>query len=388
MQTSLVEQIFYSSKELLNSVRTEHGFIAAAESAASQKRGYTSIFGRDASMCALAGLVSEDEGLIEAGKQSLITLAEHASDIGQIPFSVNTERKLVKYRMPQSIDSTIWWLLTFWLYTQKLSDTSLKAQYYAAFQEGITWLQNRMQYGLLEEGEGAGWADELPRSGMVLYTNALWLLFLEHIKSAERKAIYHNFLYFFDYHTDTVRGYPELQRQFPNFRNNLKKTKRKSQTFYASVSRFNLNESIDVFGNTLACISGALPRTRERAILKELQDVADESPFLIRSMPEPERLHQGIFEATFQNRAWQYHNAGVWPMIGGWYVYAHAKAGNMRVAHEALERLAEVNSLEKHPFPEWIHGRTGKTMGLDRQAWNAAVYILAYKAVTEGTFLV
>jgi glycogen debranching enzyme len=83
----------------------------------------------------------------------------------------------------------------------------------------------------------------------------------------------------------------------------------------------------------------------------------------------------------------QYHNGGIWPFVGGFYVAALVKAGRMDEARHQLEKLAEVNRLgveEEWEFNEWCHGRTGRPMGYPHQAWSAGMYVFAYYCVEQG----
>lgn len=80
----------------------------------------------------------------------------------------------------------------------------------------------------------------------------------------------------------------------------------------------------------------------------------------------------------------QYHNGGIWPFVGGFYVAALVKAGRMEEARRQLEKLAKVNRLgleEEWEFNEWCHGRTGRPMGYPHQAWSAGMYLYPYHCV-------
>ena len=84
----------------------------------------------------------------------------------------------------------------------------------------------------------------------------------------------------------------------------------------------------------------------------------------------------------------QYHNGGIWPFVGGFYIAALVKAGRMDQAMQQLEKLAEVNHLGidgEWEFNEWCHGRTGKPMGYPHQAWSAGMYTFAYHCVETET---
>jgi len=79
-----------------------------------------------------------------------------------------------------------------------------------------------------------------------------------------------------------------------------------------------------------------------------------------------------------------YHNGGIWPFIGGLWVRFLAQIGRTELAHQELNALAQACRLgiyEEWEFNEWLHGQTGRPMGKAHQAWSAASYISAYKAL-------
>jgi glycogen debranching enzyme len=77
-----------------------------------------------------------------------------------------------------------------------------------------------------------------------------------------------------------------------------------------------------------------------------------------------------------------YHNGGVWPFLGGFYIAALVKAGRYDSALASLRRLAELNQVGQ--FNEWHHGRTGESMGVRDQAWSAGMYLCACECVKRG----
>ena len=82
-----------------------------------------------------------------------------------------------------------------------------------------------------------------------------------------------------------------------------------------------------------------------------------------------------------QNLAWQYHNGGVWPFVGGFWVAALAHAGMAARARRDLARLAQANALRDWQFNEWLHGRTLAPSGMPGQSWNAAAFLIACDAL-------
>ena len=92
-------------------------------------------------------------------------------------------------------------------------------------------------------------------------------------------------------------------------------------------------------------------------------------------------------ESHKQNFPYQYHNGGIWPFIGGFYVAALVKAKQFKKAEEELKRLAAANKQGRKvswEFNEWLDGIRGKPMGGVYQAWSAGAYIFAYECVKNG----
>jgi glycogen debranching enzyme len=84
-----------------------------------------------------------------------------------------------------------------------------------------------------------------------------------------------------------------------------------------------------------------------------------------------------------QNLPWQYHNGGVWPFVGGFWVCALAHSRQTALARAELRSLARANSVGGWAFNEWLHGRTSRPRGMPGQSWNAAMYLLACSAVAK-----
>jgi hypothetical protein len=84
----------------------------------------------------------------------------------------------------------------------------------------------------------------------------------------------------------------------------------------------------------------------------------------------------------------QYHNGGIWPMIGGFHVAALVRHGWQADAQRMLVSLANANREginDEWEFNEWLHGERGHPMGFAQQAWSAAMFLYAERAVETGT---
>jgi hypothetical protein len=148
---------------------------------------------------------------------------------------------------------------------------------------------------------------------------------------------------------------------------------------------------IDVLGNLLAIVFGVANRTRARAVLDRMTQLGCESPFPAKAQEPPtmpgEREWREYYRNGNLNLPHQYHNGGIWPFIGGFWVVAEVAAGRRRRARDLLARLAEANRLGRESeweFNEWLHGVTGRPMGCRWQAWSAGMFLAAKIAVDTG----
>jgi hypothetical protein len=140
--------------------------------------------------------------------------------------------------------------------------------------------------------------------------------------------------------------------------------------------------------NVLAILNGLAGDSRAEEILQTLMATRVSDPYPIRVVTTPmEREHdlwRSYMDRHQQNQPHQYHNGGIWPFIGGYWVMALACSGKRDLARTELAKLARVNSLDDWRFTEWFHGRTLKPMGMAGQTWNAAAFLLAQRAVESG----
>ena len=121
----------------------------------------------------------------------------------------------------------------------------------------IQWLlaQEHQHFRLLQQNEASDWADIMPRSGFVLYTNALWyhvkrLYGLEHAREtrANFNGLFHPF----------SAGLAEYRRA--RLLNDYALRRARNRDLYLSFVNFSFfGEEGDVFGNVLALLLGVAP---------------------------------------------------------------------------------------------------------------------------------
>src|SRR6185369_6195007 len=111
MPRELIEECYRASLVLLRENTTAAGILASAPNASSEGRNYTSIFGRDASICALGMIASGEPDLARAARDGLLTLAAHQAPNGQIPKFVKPQLQEADFWYSGCIDATLWWLI-------------------------------------------------------------------------------------------------------------------------------------------------------------------------------------------------------------------------------------------------------------------------------------
>lgn len=364
------------------------GILAATSSDEAERRNYTTVFGRDAAICALGMALSGEPDLVEGARQGLLTLSRHQAENGQLPKFVDPEEKEADFWYVGCIDATLWWLIAIRLMQHYLNDEHLFDEVAIPIKKAIGWLhcQEHPRLHLLQQNEASDWADIMPRSGFVLYSNALWfyvkkLYGLPHIE--ETKYHFNHLFYPFS------RDIPDYRRV--RLLTHYIRNRTKGSALYLSFVNFSFwGDEGDVFGNLLAVLFGLADAHPARRIVRTLENLEAERPWPIRSVCFPISQESELWRPYMgrhqQNIEDQYHNGGAWPFIGGFWVLALRRVGEQRLAESAMLKLAEVNRVENWGFFEWFHGRTGDPRGMRGQSWNAAMFLLAHSGETRTIF--
>ncbi len=230
---------------------------------------------------------------------------------------------------------------------------------------------------LVQQNEASDWADIMPRSGFVLYSNALWYEVKRRYKlpNADETLFHFNHLF-----------YP-FSRQRPDYRRLRLLTDylldgAVDNGLYLSFVNFGFwGDEGDVFGNLLAVLFGLAEEGPAQRIVAALRRSAIGQPRPVRTVVNPivpdAPLWRPYMDRHGQNRPWQYHNGGCWPFVGGFWALALDRSGAHDEAAAVLATMAEANSGGEWGFYEWFHGETGEAQGMRGQSWNAAMYLLA-----------
>jgi glycogen debranching enzyme len=374
------------SIDLLKRNLTPAGILAASPSSRASKRGYTAIFGRDAAVCAIGMALSGDNELRHAAAAGLHTLAKHQAPNGQIAKFVDMERREADFWYLGCIDSTLWWLIALAFLDRRGRTGGLLRRHAKRIRLAIQWLlaQEHQHFYLLQQNEASDWADIMPRSGFVLYTNALWYFVKRLYRIAHAPETRENFNGLFHPFSSAIAEYRRAR-----LLNDYVLRRGQDRDLYLSFVNFSFfGEEGDVFGNVLAVLLGLADARARGRTLDALAKARVNDPYPVRAVTRPIKHTSALWRPYMarhrQNYAWQYHNGGIWPMVGGFWVTALVAAGRAAQAKDELVKVARACAVQNWAFTEWLHGKTLAPRGMPGQSWNAAAFLMAEHAVSAG----
>jgi glycogen debranching enzyme len=370
--------------------------------------GYPHVWARDSVITSLgAALTAGHETCL---RTSLSTLGSQQSELGAIPNNVSVATGRLDHTNAGSVDSNLWYILGHAIEQRRTGDHDFLYPAWPSIEQAFLWLryQDSNGCGLLEVHEAADWADLLANRFNVLYDNVLWFAVLEAM--ADMAAALGHDESRFQAMADDVKHKirlvlwvgPEKESEVgpgcpghTEWKHTLSQVDPvlvKRPFFLPYVAFRDYGDYCDVFGNLLAVIFGVANSLQEKRILDYLVQVGAAEPYPIRVLHPV--IHPGskdwreYYRNNNLNMPHQYHNGGIWPFVGGFYVAALVKTGRIEAARFQLEKLAQLNRLgvdEEWEFNEWCHGSTGYPMGYPHQAWSAGMYIFAYHCVATGS---
>jgi sucrose-6-phosphatase len=364
---------------------------------------YLSVWSRDGIKTGLWSLSLDDSDLNQCFRRTLELLAEHQTITGQIPAYVRILDRKPDYGgigNIASIDSVIWFVIGGCRYAAYMNDRPFLEKIFPNLKLAMQWLHahDSNNCGLLEIPESSDWMDLFPRSYNVLYDEVLWYLACRDFHVACQVVGEENRIYGAmaeSIRTKIVRQFWPTAKKLSEVRESFSETQftlGNAHYLLSQLSPFGFSWRCDVYANLLACLVDLVNDSQKEQIFQFLWGVGVNSPYPIKCFYPP--IYSGAsdwkdyFVTNFLNLPHHYHNGGIWPFIGGLWVRFLAQIGRTELAHKELEALAEACRLGVYgewEFNEWLHGQTGRPMGKAHQAWSAAGYVAAWKALNQDT---
>ncbi len=426
-----------AQKVLLANADPERGLFAGA--ASPDHRGsehhYASIWARDLGITVIGALSLSGDGMpstamdtiAHAALKSIMILAANQYPSGEIPTVVFPEGSPETGGHPYAdcgetggVDSTAWWILALRhlnAHAPALIDLDLLQSH---IERAISWLLSRdmNQTGLIDSPEAGDWMDStLVRHGKVFYNNVLLyaaLLACNELPlpqgSPIRPAAFAEDLR----ERINMAFWPEegkswrflvgplgssraarSQGRYPHPATPEAYRHAVSQNRWHYISHITYAEFVDkcdTFANVLAVLAGIPDPSRSSLILSGLLDHSTRTPFPLSTYTEPVAANDisGMYKShcdPMQGERWRnppgsYHNAGIWPFIGGYWCAALAASGRKEDAIHELERLSLWCTA--NDFNEWGQFEDGAPGGNPCQSWSAGALLLAYRAVRNA----
>lgn len=359
---------------------------------------YHSIWARDGAITLIGSLpLVGDKEIHECQRQTLLTLFEHISRNGQIPSNVSIKDNVPDYSGVGgicSIDSGIWVVLAFYEFVKVTKDIEFLRKHIKDLKETMRWLgaHDSNNDALLEIPEAGDWTDLFGRSYNILYDEILWYRanvcfgrMLEMLGDYEQAGEYIRWSQVIK--KEILQNFwPSTQQQLFQSVSFAEKQFTLGDTPYllAQITPFDFSWRCDIFGNILAFLFGTVDSEKAHKTFRFMLGVGVNDPFPVANVypvvspGDPD--WRSYYTVNLLNLPNHYHNGGIWPFVGGFWVKFINKLGLKEMAISELYKLALINKegiTEEWEFTEWAHGTTGKPMGKAYQAWSAAQYISA-----------
>ncbi len=386
------------------------GFLAAPV----DRRNYRAVWARDGCICAVAAYLSEDKELMDTARRTLHTLADHQAENGQVPsyLLIDADGRIDEvnysgYGEVTSIDSSLWFLFACHaVFRQGGEHEFVEHPLYDRYREVIRYLRSidANSCSLLEIPMAGDWSDILNRSYHVLYDEVLWFRALYGAAELAEGAKQHADAISYarlaervwrrlndDFWWDDPRVVDRVAKKYL-IRTPLPRDQ--PLPYYQSHLTPFINtwhHRFDAFANVLAALMGVASRERMEAIVRRVIESGLDRPYPLRVLDPPIREDDpDAFQLRISDEPpFGYHNGGIWPLAGGFWVVLLARLGRGEDAGRALIALAQSLRLSRKGEPPWgmyeyLHGQSCEPQGTHFLSWSAAAYVIAYRAQIDG----
>ena len=391
-------------------------------------RAYQQVWARDSMIGGLGLLLCDAPEAAQIHRRSLEILRRYQSELGRIPHNVGmanvhdpaliahggrlegTEGDVVLDTAHAGcVDNNLWYIIGHYYNYMAQGDADYLREVWPSLERALLWLryQDSNECGLLEVHEAMDWADLFANRYNVLFDNVLYYAAWQ-CMAQMAQAIDHDPAFYAQHAADVRRkintllwvgaeepkDWTAIAQERKEWLYTLKRieTELVERPFYLPYVAFrDYADRFDTFGNLIAIIFGVADQTKANKILDYVHSTGLNEPYPVRVLYPV--LYPGdkdwreYYRVRNLNQPHHYHNGGIWPYIGGFYVAALVQAGRLNEARTQLDKLAAMNWAARSGewgFNEWFHGESGRAMGYDGQSWSAALFIYAANAVRHG----
>jgi glycogen debranching enzyme len=357
---------------------------------------YPDLWSRDALISCLGLCASGDERLIEIARASVDTLSGAQKFTGQIPNKVSPDLKKVCFGEGGCVDSSLWYPIAALEIYNATKDKDFLAAHSKKIDRAMVWAIGLDQNNdwLIETNEGSGWSDVLVRSGRVLYDNAVLYKALKSADEARKiigkeerwgwiaentKEAMNLFFWPTKDNLERIRSEHCFSGVSMDMETVMHSYCKDPEYYIADLGFRKYDPRFETLGNLLAVLFGVADRSKSRSIISYIEREGVARPYPIKSLnpviSKGDPFWSFYFrwsELPFLQEPGNYHNGGIWPFIGGFYVAALKKSG--LPFQRVFDKLAESCALGGWRFSEWLNAN-GEPQGSAEQSWSAAMLL-------------
>lgn len=360
---------------------------------------YPDLWTRDALISSLGLSLSKDERLLKIAKNCINTSAKFQKFTGQIPNKITPDQKKVCFGEGGCIDSSLWYPISVWTYFKHTKDFNFLKLHHSKIEHAMSWAicLDQNNDWLIETNFGSDWMDMLLRSGRVLYDNVLLYKALKDadeinkiLKKDEKWGwIAENLREHINlFMWPTKESLEEIKARYGHI--GLEKdvetvmfNEKSERKFYLADLGFRTYDPrFDAFANVLAVLFDVAPKDRREKILNEIKARNVDQPYPIKVLDPPISRYDPFWNLYFRwtdlpylQDPGNFHNGGIWPFAGGFYIAALKK--EKRPFMKEFDSLVKSCEIDNWRFPEWINPGSGPGGSAD-QTWSAAMLLYAH----------
>jgi glycogen debranching enzyme len=393
-------------------------------------KAYQQVWARDSMICALGLLLCADRKGRETHFRSLETLRTYQSALGKIPHNIGKanvadpaliahggrlggagqthDEVMMDTAHSGCVDNNLWYIIGHYFYYVATGDKDYLATCWDSLEKALLWLryQDSNECGLLEVHEAMDWADLFNNRYNVLFDNALYFAVWKCMgKLAEALGkdasgylanaadVYKKLNTVLWVGPEEPKDWAWISIERKEWTYTLKRieTELVERPFYLPYVAFrDYTDRFDTLGNLVTILFGAADHTKANKILDYIHGCGINEPYPVQALypvlNPSDKDWRDYYRVRNLNQPHHYHNGGIWPFIGGFYVAALVQAGRYDEAEYQLQKLTALNRQSRQrgsewDFNEWCHGLSGRPMGYAGQSWSTAMYIFAQDAV-------
>lgn len=388
-----MQQALNKAISLLENAVTEYGIIASTIEADNYKR----VWARDGVVAGVAGILLNNEKIIEGLKRTVITLSNYQHELGMIPSNVLVKKDGVDCSFGSiagRVDATCWYIVGACLFLKKYPDYEkkywLKEHIDKALLTLSYWEFNAK--GLLYLPTSGNWADEYPVKGHTLYDNLLrlWGMRLYRNIFGNKEAVKRlNIIE----EKIRINFWPEKinidskQVYHPRLFENTTKKRLNNWLCYLAPEGF--NTTFDAAGNALALLLNIGDEEKTETLCHYISSIFSYlGKSLVPAFWPP--IHPGDegwasiannYSFDFKNNPYHFHNGGIWPVWMGLIALGLGHHGKRDLAEKILTDYLKIETPENIGFYEYISANEMKPSGKMPLCYSASGLVFMFKAL-------